>query len=146
MTSGGSLGIMITSGYSPMKRLLRPLTTLELPWLKNLPNKSCIPEGDYVADRFDSPRWGPTLKLNNVPDRSDIEFHIGNKIEDSEGCILVGSGYSNWTKELCVVDSKMAFAEFQSWLVLKQVKSAKIVIRDAPCTMLPPEFNVSMKP
>jgi hypothetical protein len=64
--------------------------TLELPWLDNQRNISCIPAGDYIATHYDSPKHGPVLLLHGVPDRDFIEVHSGNYTRDVLGCILVG--------------------------------------------------------
>ena len=70
--------------------------TLELPWLDNQRSISCIPEGQYKV-RLRYPRESGTrdylhLLVQDVPDRSYILVHIGNKSSDTRGCILVGQG------------------------------------------------------
>lgn len=64
--------------------------TLELPWLANQSNISCIPAGDYKVTRYQSPSKGEVFLLHDVPNRSYIEIHAGNFYTDIEGCILVG--------------------------------------------------------
>lgn len=64
--------------------------TLELPWLDNQRNISCIPAGAYTARFYDSPKHGRVILLDNVPGRSMIEIHAGNYTRQIEGCILVG--------------------------------------------------------
>lgn len=64
--------------------------TLELPWMDNQRNVSCIPAGTYWAKLFESPRFGTVVLLEDVPGRSMIEIHAGNYTRDIEGCILVG--------------------------------------------------------
>lgn len=55
-----------------------------------------IPTGDYSIELTYSPHFGRDLPLvDNVPGRSAIRIHPGNKPEDSEGCILVGSSRAN---------------------------------------------------
>lgn len=66
--------------------------TLELPNLDNQTNISCIPEGDYLFDKYESPKHGNVLLLRNVEDRSMIEVHSGNYTSQILGCILVGDG------------------------------------------------------
>ncbi len=66
------------------------LVTLELPWLDNRRQVSCIPEGTYPLTPIDSPKYGSTWLLENVPNRSEILIHVGNYPKDSRGCILAG--------------------------------------------------------
>jgi len=68
--------------------------TLENPYINNERNISCIPEGKYNV-RMRTPRESATrdylhLLVQEVPDRSYILFHKGNKPEHTQGCILVG--------------------------------------------------------
>ncbi len=50
-----------------------------------------IPAGSYPVVVYSSPRLGHTVPLLvDVPGRTMIEIHCGNKAEDSLGCILVG--------------------------------------------------------
>lgn len=64
--------------------------TLELPDKNNQPFVSCIPEGEYMIDFYDSPKHGRVLLLHSVPHRQMIEIHAGNYTRQIEGCILVG--------------------------------------------------------
>jgi len=68
--------------------------TLELPWKNNAKSISCIPEGNYVCKRVDSPKFGNTFEIQNVPDRDDVLLHQGNFVRDSRGCIIVGGGFN----------------------------------------------------
>lgn len=68
--------------------------TLERPDLNNKPRESCIPAGVYVCKRVQSPKFGITFEVTNVPARSHILFHKGNVAEDSLGCILVGEAFN----------------------------------------------------
>ena len=66
--------------------------TLELPYINNERNISCIPEGEYIAKPRKSPSRKTTVyELEAVPGRSNIQIHIGNTTDDIEGCILVGN-------------------------------------------------------
>lgn len=76
-----------------------PLQTIELPWLDNRPEVSCIPPGDYIMKWMPSAKYKrPMLTLLNVPGRSGILFHTGNFAgdttkgwrTDSNGCIFPG--------------------------------------------------------
>jgi hypothetical protein len=64
--------------------------TLELPWRGNERYNSCIPEGVYRAVKHDSPKFGATLWLRDVPERSEILIHPANMPSQLEGCIAPG--------------------------------------------------------
>jgi hypothetical protein len=68
----------------------------------------CISAGVYKVVLTHSPHLGYfTPELLDVPGRSEIRIHIGNKPEDSEGCTLVGDTHGpqpDW-----VSSSKVAF-------------------------------------
>src|ERR1019366_923671 len=62
------------------------LVTLEPPWKNNQPKVSCIPAGVYEVVITLSPRFGRLMPhLLNVPNRTEIEFHYGNTVSDTEG-------------------------------------------------------------
>lgn len=65
--------------------------TLELPWKDNKNRVSCIPADTYPARVYNSPTKGEVLLLENVPNRSYIEFHDGNFHTDILGCIISGN-------------------------------------------------------
>lgn len=95
----------------------RPFTTLELPWRENKRNISCIPNGTYPLKLHTSPRFGKTLLVDNVPDRSEILIHSGNTIRDTEGCILVGYMFGSVMDLDAVLNSKQA--NLQLFSILK---------------------------
>ena len=64
--------------------------TLELPFKENHSLTSCIPSGIYQVKLHESPKFGICYKVQNVPNREHILFHIGNYPKDTHGCILVG--------------------------------------------------------
>lgn len=64
--------------------------TLERSWLENKNSISCIPEGTYNVIAYNSPTKGDVWLIQNVPDRSMIEIHSCNWVEQLEGCIGVG--------------------------------------------------------
>ena len=108
--------------------------TLERPWEDNKPNVSCIPIGTYICKRVDSPRYGDVFEVNCVPGRSHILFHKGNTINDTKGCILLGSqigsilntdGNKIWGVEY----SSEAFAAFNA--KLRSVDEFTLTIREA---------------
>lgn len=64
--------------------------TFELPWRDNLPEKSCIPPGEYAVIKSSSEKFAQSFYVKNVPFRSGILIHPGNSINDTRGCILPG--------------------------------------------------------
>lgn len=67
--------------------------TLELPWLLNVPDKSCIPAGVYPCIPHNTADKPNCWEITGVPSRSSVLIHIGNTIADTEGCILVGNAF-----------------------------------------------------
>jgi len=62
--------------------------SIELPWLDNLRNISCIPEGTYSLSKRHSKRFGWHILIKNVPARSGILFHPANDAKrELRGCI-----------------------------------------------------------
>ena len=88
--------------------------TLEPPDRLNAPNRSSIPAQQYTAIRYNSPTFGETFMVTNVPGRSHILFHTGNTAQDTHGCIILGSevGYLKSTK--AVLESRKAFHTFMA--------------------------------
>jgi len=89
-------GILYMPGYA--------CYTLERPWLSNKPFISCIPAGEYWAEKYQSSRLNKQLKgwainIKNVPDRLKIAVHIANKVGELEGCIAVGQ-FKNGTDNM----------------------------------------------
>ena len=72
------------------KQLLLRLRTIELPWLDNEVGKSCIPAGIYQARIHQSPKFGWSLWIHDVPDRTQILVHAANFVRQLKGCIAPG--------------------------------------------------------
>lgn len=91
---------------------LRPFAvTLELPWKDNATDISCIPAGTYQAKRIFSGRFQTLLfTLVNVPGRGNIELHMGNTVQDTHGCILLGQSFT-WDAP-GISNSRIAFENF----------------------------------
>lgn len=79
--------------------------TLERPWLNNKPYVSCIPAGDYVVHRDTTGRH-QYYAVADVPNRTYIEIHVANVVEELQGCIALGLGFNE--KYGTLVDSKKA--------------------------------------
>ena len=62
--------------------------TIELPWLDNRKNVSCIPEGVYIISPRFSKRFKHHLWVKNVSNRRLILIHGANDaLRDLQGCI-----------------------------------------------------------
>ena len=72
------------------------LECVEPPWRDNARNRSCIPPGQYLVRPHVSPRFGPCLHVEDVPNRTHVLIHAGNVGGDPElgyrthtrGCLL----------------------------------------------------------
>ena len=65
--------------------------TLELSWKDNARMESCIPVGNYKVVKRYSDKYKNHFHILDVPDRSYILIHSGNRYTHTKGCILVGS-------------------------------------------------------
>ena len=117
--------------------------TLELPYLENHKDISCILPGEYECERLHHRKFGICWLLNNVPDRSGIIIHIGNyatermlferaiirnvRKVDTLRCILPGLRFFdiNGDGNLDVADSTRAMNALRAILPQK----FKIIIR-----------------
>jgi uncharacterized protein DUF5675 len=117
--AGPSVTITILRQYSDKKCTSGQLSlnghimgyTLERPIEGNIPLISAIPVGTYQAFvRLDTKdRW--RIELKDVPKRGNVQIHIGNTLENSVGCVLLGSTLGD---DMCSVkDSKAAFDKFK---------------------------------
>lgn len=108
---------------------VKPLcTTLERPWLNNQTNVSCIPAGEYYPVRGVFPKHGETFEIP-VSGRVAILIHKGNLVTDSNGCILVGTGYGWINRQLAVIDSGTAFSDLFKYL--SGINEFKLIIKAA---------------
>ena len=93
--------------------------TLELPWMNNKQNISCIPTGEYKVKWAFSPRFLKYMyHVQNVKGRSGIRFHVGNYYTDIQGCILLGNGFKDINRDnvLDIVNSKITIEAFQKFM------------------------------
>ena len=61
---------------------------IELPWLDNVRNNSCIPEGTYVLAKRYSRKFKWHLLVKEVVNRNEILFHPANDAKtELRGCI-----------------------------------------------------------
>lgn len=97
-----TLGILTGPGIS--------LVTMELKWLNNTPQKSCIPEGTYVALPRSSPKYGKHFHIQNVPNRDLILVHPANFSSELKGCIGAAKAFGDINSDgiMDVTSSKAA--------------------------------------
>jgi hypothetical protein len=100
--------------------------TLEREWLNNARNVSCIPEGDYICERVNSPKFGNTFEVTDVEGRSHILFHKGNLDDDSHGCILIGEQYGDLGANSGIIKSTEGFNSFM--VLLDEVDEFELTI------------------
>ncbi len=112
----GTEGLLIHNNFH--------LWTLELPYRNNIPQKSCIPMGEYICMPYSSKKYPNVYHVTNVPNRSSILIHWGNFAGDIEkgykthvqGCILVGKTLGYINKQRAILSSRIAFEELKKYI------------------------------
>jgi len=89
---------------------------IELPWVKNTRNISCIPAGEYKINPVNSNRFGLTYEVADVVGRSHILFHKGNTVNDTEGCILPCSYFGTLNDNIAGLASGKAYNKLMNML------------------------------
>lgn len=102
--------------------------TLENPWKDNHRNVSCIPEGTYVLTRTESQRFGRTFEISGVPGRTRILVHWGNRVRDTEGCVLLGTKFGQLQGEPAVLASRAGFKKFDTYMNLIDVQRCVLIV------------------
>jgi Family of unknown function (DUF5675) len=69
--------------------------SMELPWLDNQTDISCIPTGKYDVVKHVSPKFGECFWIKDVHGREQILIHKGNYNRDTKGCILPGRSFAD---------------------------------------------------
>ena len=107
--------------------------TLERPFMDNKRNVSCIPKGVYdVRFRYrneSASRDYVHLIVKEVPNRSFILFHYGNKVSDSQGCIMTGMGRNQENETIS--NSRKAHHKLMDELIeIGQTDNIELVIKN----------------
>lgn len=110
----GTFGVLLDAQGLPFA------VTLELPWLENRANVSCIPDGVYICQRVQSPKFGETFEITNVKDRTDILLHKANTVDDLLGCIGVAESFDLIGAVPGVAASGHGYAEFMGKMTGRQ--------------------------
>lgn len=80
--------------------------TLELPWLGNKSDISCIPAGTYIGKKHYSDKNGYCIAILDVTGRDNIQVHSGNWLHQIKGCLLVGRTIRHNHKGIMVTSSR----------------------------------------
>ncbi|BCS89968.1 DUF5675 family protein [Pseudodesulfovibrio sediminis] len=121
-SEAGTFGVLKIDGKASC-------VTLEPEDRGNAQNVSCIPEGDYVVKRVNSPKYGDTFEITGVPGRSHILLHPGNTETDTKGCVLLGRNFGHLGPNRAVLSSGNTFKSFLQ--TMADNESAQMHITDA---------------
>jgi hypothetical protein len=100
--------------------------TIELPWLSNKSQVSCIPEGRYELQKRYSDRYEWHLQLKDVRNRLLILIHPANDaVKELKGCIAPVSILSSEGKGL---SSRMAFYKLNYIVYQAMIREEKVFL------------------
>lgn len=102
--------------------------TLEPADQLNIIRNSSIPDQQYICKRYDSPRFGETFKVMDVPGRTQILFHAGNTLANTAGCILLGQSFGRLGHKRAILNSGKTFKNFME--VMKQIEKFRLTIHE----------------
>lgn len=102
--------------------------TLELPDRLNASNISSIPAQQYMCKKAESPRFGKTFEIYDVPSRSLILFHAGNLVSSSRGCIILAQYFGKLYGDRAVLNSGDTFKSFME--IMKDVEAFHLTIKE----------------
>jgi hypothetical protein len=91
------------------------LFTVELPWLENKNNISCISVGKYICKWTKSPRLKKyTYEITKVSKRSGIRIHAGNFPKQILGCVGLGLKRGTMDGQQGIFSSQTAIRKFET--------------------------------
>ena len=120
-TADGVFGVLLDCGI-PFALTCEPEDK------NNAADISCIPPGQYTCKRVDSPHFGDTFEITDVPARTHVLFHKGNIEDNTKGCVLVGEQFEYYKGKVAVLASKKGYGEFMRRL--KDVDEFTLKIED----------------
>lgn len=91
--------------------------------------KTRIPAGAYLLEVRNSPKFKrPMIYLVDVPNYIDVMIHMGNKSEDTDGCILVGNlcHFNNQQADM-IQESNLALDRIQP-VIMEAIKKGDQVV------------------
>ena len=103
----GTFGVMLIDGHVFC-------VTLEPPDKDNKSNISNILPGYYNLRRVNSPKYGMTFQVEDVPGRSHILIHSGNVPKHTKGCILIAQYFGKLRGNRAVLNSGNTFKAFMA--------------------------------
>jgi len=106
--------------------------TLEPPWKGNQQDVSCILAGEYIGELVDSPKYGRVYEIKDVPGRTHVLNHWGNKLKNTLGCVLIAEKYGVLNGKPAVLTSRNSPGEgFNEFMKLAGGdKQIRITIRN----------------
>lgn len=128
-------GIYFCDTLEDMDRGLTQDTPLEEIKQKKVYGQTAIPTGEYsidlstVSPKFKDRSWakfceGRLPRLLNVPGYEGVLIHVGNKPEDTLGCILVGKKSAGGT----LVDSTKTFQKLYNIMLAASRAGQRVFI------------------
>lgn len=88
--------------------------TLEPADRLNAPEISSIPAQQYLIKRHNSPRFGETFQVMDVPGRTAVLIHAGNVVGHTQGCIILGQYFGKLKADRAVLNSGETFKQFMA--------------------------------
>jgi len=88
---------------------------LEPPWLLNQTNVSCIPAGIYKVIIEREPGHHNKYYVTNVAGRTHITIHVGNTVDDTKGCLMLGHKLGVLHEKWAILQSHAAMSTLKEW-------------------------------
>ncbi len=119
----------------PVGFTFRQGVTLELPWRNNEKLYSCIPNGKYVWYWMTHKKFGECISIPYVKGRDGILAHVGNRPDETFGCILIGKSFLHTEEGVVLSQSKLAFQSLKKTLVFYDDFSGILEIVGGSCDL-----------
>ena len=120
--NGATMGVLCVND-------MPEFVTLEDAWRDNERKISCIPVGRYKVKPRQSPKFGRTYQVMDVPERDHILFHAGNTHKNTNGCILLGMQFGKLGNESAILASRSAFNRFLD--LMAGTPEAELIVIDS---------------
>ncbi len=104
--------------------------TLEPSDRLNAPNISSIPAQQYICRRVNSPKFGQTFEITNIPGRSHVLFHPGNRIDDTLGCVILAQHVGKLRGNRAVLNSGATFEAFMGLMKREGITEFHFTVKE----------------